>query len=606
MLPMIGLGVCVYVWAAYAQSFTLFLAAHASRDQAQTLYQFGPAIFAVLLIVLLLLLKGLASAWVGRHRSDGVWNSTFGRRVIGIAARSTLFGGITLAAGYPVYARTDNIVAAGIAGLTIAIVFNRRAKIALGRKTQPLRWLLAGRHAGMGGSAAFSGLLDEWANPWEPGKVLLGASKYDPKWLVGISDDRHLCTIATSRAGKGRSFVIPALLTWPGSALIIDPKGQNAAVTARKRGQGGAGIADPLGQTVRIVDPLGEINDPDLRTMVARFNPLANLNPSAPDYVETVRAIADALVVPSGDKSGAFFDNAARGLIAGVIDYTMMSRNVGNDERNLATVRGLIVHPDGPPLDEMAEMGGLAGSGAAGMKSGGENSTADVLFTAMTATDWLDSPGMQNALSASDFRLEDLNDGNTTVFLVLPPTELETHSRFLRLFVNLSLKAAAKRRKSGHSTLYLLDEFYSLGPLALLAKASGLLAGFGVKLWPIIQNIGQVQELYPQNWETFLGNAGIWTVFSMNDKTTAQYLSDRVGTRINWRKMKGPGGYEWEIAGRASLRDPLELSKETSRRSRTVCVFTESGEAFLLSRVNYDTLFAGDQFSEDPHEKGGR
>ena len=109
---------------------------------------------------------------------------------------------------------------------------------------------------------SFSGLLDEWANPWRPGQVLLGASMYDPKWIVGFSDDRHVCTIATSRAGKGRSVIIPNLITWPGSALVIDPKGQNALVTALARGKGGEGLTHPLGQTVRILDPLGEIRDP--------------------------------------------------------------------------------------------------------------------------------------------------------------------------------------------------------------------------------------------------------------------------------------------------------------------------------------------------------
>jgi hypothetical protein len=60
---------------------------------------------------------------------------------------------------------------------------------------------------------AYVGLLDEWANLGRPGQVLLGASLYDPKWIVGFSDDRHVCTKATGRAGKGRSVIIPNLIT---------------------------------------------------------------------------------------------------------------------------------------------------------------------------------------------------------------------------------------------------------------------------------------------------------------------------------------------------------------------------------------------------------
>ena len=358
-------------------------------------------------------------------------------------------------------------------------------------------------------------------------------------------------------------------------------------------------------QTVRILDPLCEGQDPALHKLRVKFNPIDMLDPAAPDYVERVRTIADALVVP-GDNKDSFFDNAARSLIAGGIDYVRMSPNVGNDERNLATVRGILIHPDGPPLDEMSEMGGLAQAGAAGMKGGGENSTKDVLFTAITHTDWLDSPGMQQALSASDFALKDLSDGNSTLYLVLPPHELDNHARFLRLFINLTLKAVSQGRKGKHATLFMLDEFYSLGTLTLLSRAAGLLAGYGIKLWPVIQNISQLQELYPKNWETFLGNAGIWTVFAMNDATTAQYLSARLGKRALWRKMRGPNGFEWELAGTASLRDPAELQKETNRRSETAAVFTESGEAFLLRRANYDQLFRSDEYSANPFETGAK
>jgi type IV secretory pathway TraG/TraD family ATPase VirD4 len=261
-----------------------------------------------------------------------------------------------------------------------------------------MRWFIGGRHVGLGGTARFSGLMDEWANPWQPGQILLGASLYDPKWLVGIEDDRHITTIATSRGGKGRSVIIPNLLTWPGSALVIDPKGQNACVTALKRGQGGNGLVECLNQTVRIVDPLGEIRDPKLLKYIARFNPLAELDPAAADYSERVDLIGDALVVPTSSKD-SFFDNSAKSLISGIIDYVMISKDIGYDERNLATVRGLLIHPDGPPLEEMAELGGLAQAGAAGVLQAGKNAAGDVISTAIAHTKWLDSAGMQPHLA---------------------------------------------------------------------------------------------------------------------------------------------------------------------------------------------------------------
>lgn len=597
----IGIG---YLWVSYAHGFAAFLYYHAPQAYAVSLYNFGGLIFAGLLILPLLIIAGLAKAGPAGRRGDGLWNSAFVRRAVGMFAGTLLYAGLSA-----VTLTTAHMLCGGGVLVTFGAFFSawmvrRQAKMVLGRATRPLRWLIAGRHKGMGGTARFSGLLDEWANPWEPGKVLLGRSLYDPGWLVGMEDDRHICTIATSRAGKGRSVIIPNLLTWPGSALVIDPKGQNAHVTALARGKGGEGISQSLGQTVRIIDPLGQITTPELQKLVSRFNPLAELDPSARDYAERVAAIADALVVPNSDGKESFWDNAARALIRGLIDYVMLSPKVGSHERNLATVRGLLIHPDGPPVEEMAEMGGLAQAAAAGLMAGGGNSTADVKYTAMTHTDWLDSVGMQNTLSGSDFSLKDLNNGATTIYLVLPPAEIDTHGRFLRLFVNMALQACTSGRKKEHATLFLLDEFYALGRLQLLAKAAGLMAGYGVKLWPIVQNIGQLQELYPKNWETFLGNAGIWTVFAMNDASTAKYLAERLGKRLLWRKMRGQNGYAWETAGAAQLRDPQELGKDTSRESGTLAAFTESGEAFLLGRGNYDRIFAPDRYSSDPFEPG--
>jgi type IV secretory pathway TraG/TraD family ATPase VirD4 len=606
MFGLIGTGLCVYLWVAYAQSFAFALGAVAPAPYALALYDLGKAIFAGLLLLLLLLVSCIGKLLTIGRGSDGIRNSAIVRRTVGFLAEAALLAGLTVFFVSMTRAVTGPHVLTDLSAFLCAFGSMRQSKIFIGRATRPVRLLFRSRYFGMGGTAQFSGMLDEWANPWTPGTILLGRSLYNPRWLVGIEDDRHITTIATSRAGKGRSAIIPNLLTWPGSALVIDPKGQNAFVTARARGHGGVGMTGALGQTVRIVDPLGAIDDPGLHNLIARFNPLAEIDPASDDYAERIAAIADALVVTNPNGKDAFFDNSARDLIAGLIDYAKRSPQVGEDERTLVTVRGLLVHPDGPPLDEMAQMGGLAQAGAAGLLIGGQNATGDVKYTAMTHTAWLESAGMQRTLAASDFSLADLNNGKTTIYLVLPPMDIDLHGRFLRLFVSLALRAAMKGRKGKHATLFLLDEFYALGRLQQLAKSAGAMAGYGVKLWPIIQNIGQVQELYPQNWETFLGNAGLWTAFAMNDETTKKYLSERLGKRLLWRKMRGPNGFEWEISGAANLRDALELSKMTCRESSKLAVFTESGDTFLLGRAPYDQIFKNDRYSADPFEAQAR
>jgi type IV secretion system protein VirD4 len=114
-----------------------------------------------------------------------------------------------------------------------------------------------------------------------------------------------------------------------------------------------------------------------------------------------------------------------------------------------------------------------------------------------------------------------------TVYVVLPPEYLEEHKRIMRMFVNLAIRGISAGRKPEHPILFILDEFYSLGRLTMMEKASGLLAGYGLKLWPVIQNIGLLKHLYPKNWETFFANAGAVQCFGVNDRATGEYFVAR-------------------------------------------------------------------------------
>ena len=215
---------CGFVWFQFADPFSQFLLHHAPAAYARQLSSNGPAILGGLMLCGLVAAAGLQGSMTNQ-RTSGIWQSAPGRRVIGWAAHWAAFFALMASIGLALQPWTgETALTAGMAAL-LAWGGLRPFKIFLGRATRPLRWFLAGRHVGLGGTSRFSGLLDEWANPWRPGQVLLGASMYDPKWIVGFSDDRHICTIATNRAGKGRSVIIPNLLTWRGSALVIESEG---------------------------------------------------------------------------------------------------------------------------------------------------------------------------------------------------------------------------------------------------------------------------------------------------------------------------------------------------------------------------------------------
>ena len=579
--------------------------------------------FLAYFVAFFVLLNGTDSAlrrvFEGGRRSGGGFSTNrLVRRFIGMTANTLVYGAAfvlafvagSVVAGFARRAGAEYPVPTLIVFCVVIVVMRwlpARLKFALGRGTRPLRRLWRSRYTGMGGSARFAGLLEEWSHPWRPGQILLGTSIYDPGWRIGIRDDRHFITIATNRSGKGRSAIIPNLLTWPGSALVIDPKGQNAAVTAGKRGDGAGGrVRRPMRQAVHVVDPFAVLAGVE-GIAARRFNPLAELDLNDREIVEQIGLVADALVIP-GKGGDAFWDISARSLLGGLVAYVLSKPE---DQRNLGTVRDLLTDPKGLPLKEMAQSnagGGLAKRAAAMLREAGDRTAGNIVATAMSNTAWLDSLAMRDCLAASDFTLRILKERPSTVYLVLPPEYLQEHGRFLRLFVNLSLRAAGRGAKSRHGILFLLDEFYSLGPLPLVEKAAGLLAGYGVKLWPIVQNLTQLRDLYPENWETFLGNAGQWQVFASNDATTARYVSERLGNHVLWARMRDSysGTAEWVPTGVSPLRDIQELGRETSRDSGSQVVFVEGGDAFLLRRIAYDRAFSRRDYQPDPMEAGSQ
>jgi len=491
-------------------------------------------------------------------------------------------------------------IAAGLSvGLVQGVAF--WAKPALGRGTKPLRQIWQAMKSGLGGSSGFMGLLDEWTMRWKPGMVLLGTSLYEPGQRLGHRNAGHLVTIATTQSGKGRSCIIPNLLTWPGSALVIDPKGQNAAVTARARMQ--------LGQDVHIVDPFHMLAglglDPGAFP-ARRLNPLAEIRLDDLDAVEQIRNLAAALVIPSsyGDP---FWDNASRQILAGIISHVLTWERIADRDRHLGTVRDYVVQTNGRKLTDLAlnrrSSGNLAAVAAAELTRASDATGGSILTTLNVHMQWLDSPAMREAMTESDFTFAELKHRESTVYLVIPPEYLEEHNRYLRLFITLALRAAGRGRRAKHDMLFILDEFPALGQLKVLSDAAGQLAGMGVKLWPIIQNITQIQDLYGRNWEVFLANAGQQQVFAMNDQTTARYFSERLGHHIAWRKVRTQQGYEWIPQGPSWLRTHPELARETSRDSNRALVFFEGGETAFVRRAAYDEMFTKEHYDPDPYRK---
>jgi len=345
---------------------------------------------------------------------------------------------------------------------------------------------------------------------------------------LGYAGDRHLLTVAPTRSGKGVSAIIPNLLTYAGSAVVIDPKGENAMITAARRGQGRAAVTG-LGQQVHVVDPWGITGLP-----AACFNPLDWLRADDPDISENAMMLADSIVIPSGEGKDRFWDEEAKALLMGILLYVALDE-IEQPRRTLGRVRDIIVM-GGEQLDNvLAQMGinpnPIVSSTAARTMSKEKELRASVMASLQSHTHFLDSPRIRASLEKSDFRFEDLKAAPTTVYLVLPSDRLNTFGRWLRLLIQQAITVNARNiaQKPPKPILFLLDEMPTLGRLTMVEQAYGLMAGFGMQLWGIVQDLSQLERIYDKGWETFISNAGVLQYFGSRDQKTAEYFSKLCG-----------------------------------------------------------------------------
>ena len=431
--------------------------------------------------------------------------------------------------------------------------------------------------------------------------------------LFGWSDDRHLLTVAGTRGGKGASLIVPNLLVYAGSVLAIDPKGELARIAGRQRAK--------LGKLV-VLDPFGENG----RWPSGHYNPLDELDPAGKEVIDEAGAIAQALVVYSG-QGDPHWTSAARALLRALI---LLVLKLDQQWRNLVSVRELLMLTH-PALTAAAKAQGLqpamalfemmvalgdefervvCGQGQAFLDMA-EKERESVLSEARTQTQFLDSPSLRAVLKKSDFRLRDLKSGILSVFLCLPARHMDTHDRWLRVIINLAVGALEPRRSTSSTSstsdqpvLLLLEEFPVLKHMEKLEAAAGQLAGSGVRLWVIVQNLGQIKRHYDRGWETFIANAGVITAFANNDLETLGYLRGKLGN-VPMLLTRASGASSSALLGgarpmqddlrEAGLLETDELARAFERGKRRMLVLAAGQRPLILERVLYfqDPMFKG-------------
>ena len=444
----------------------------------------------------------------------------------------------------------------------------------------------------------------EWADPalveetyaYRDGTIWLGRSASEHQVPVGYRDDRHVCLVSGSRGGKGTTSIIPTLLTWPGSICIVDPKGENATVTAARRGDGSENCKG-LGQAVQVLDPFKAAQVDDSHR--GRFNPLDALDPANEETIDEAGRIADAVVVVH-ESNDPFWDESARAMVKGLILHVLTAPEY-EGRRNLITLRKLITRGDWESVEALRAAGekdippahGLLWTGLAnnpafdGLVAGiGDSFTnmllnsakqfESVLQVANRNTEFIDSPAMQRCLEASDFQLPELKTlpQGLSLYLCLPQRYMNTHYRWLRMMISLTVTEMEKVRgkpATGHPVLLVLDEFAGLKRMEVVEHAVAQIAGYGVKMFFVLQSLEQLKGVYKDNWETFLANSGLKVFFNLEDNFSRDYVSKLIGETEVVREVRSASDSvsESESTSHSTSRSQSESVSHSTSRSRS-------------------------------------
>ena len=340
--------------------------------------------------------------------------------------------------------------------------------------------------------------------------------------FLTFGGSEHVIVEAPTRSGKGTGIVIPNLLTWQGSVVVLDVKRENYDASA--------GFRAHYGQDVYLFNP----TDREGRT--ARYNPLAYINRDDPDdVIIELQKIATMLFV-APDHGEAFWANGARTGFAGVGAWLA---DTSDEPLTMGAIYRHLTEGDARSFfrkelaDPKLNLSVGCRTALADFAGGSDNSFADVKKTITNVLGlWL-NPLVDSATAASDFDLRDLRKRPMSIYLGVSPDELDRiaplYNLLLQQLIDLNV-----RELPGETTpipvLVILDEFARLGRASVIASAFSYVAGYGIRLLPVIQSRSQLRGVYGEHVaDEIVANCGVEVAFTPKELRVANDLSERIG-----------------------------------------------------------------------------
>ncbi len=348
----------------------------------------------------------------------------------------------------------------------------------------------------------------------------------------------HILCYAPTRSGKGVGLVIPTLLSWKHSAVILDLKGELWEMTAGWR-------QAHAGNKVLRFDPANPVS-------CIGFNPLEEIRLGTEHEVGDVQNLATLLVDPDGKGLIDHWQKTAQSLIVGTMLHLLYKSHNEGKIATLPALDAMLSDPAKPVVELWKEMTTYKHHNgaphptvaAAGrdMLDRAEEEAGSVLSSTKSYLSLYRDPVVAKNVSKSEFRIHDLMNHHNPVslYIVTQPNDKARLRPLVRVVVNMIIRLLADRMEFEHGRhkphykhrlLMMLDEFPSLGKLEIMQESLAFVAGYGIKCYIIVQDINQLQNPasgYGRE-ESITSNCHIQTAFPPNRLETAEHLSKLTG-----------------------------------------------------------------------------
>ncbi|WP_430543132.1 type IV secretory system conjugative DNA transfer family protein [Xanthomonas sacchari] len=352
--------------------------------------------------------------------------------------------------------------------------------------------------------------------------------------LVRLSGQQFVILAAPTRSGKGVGVVIPNLLEYQESVVVLDIKQENFDLTSGWRAS--------QGQKVFLFNPFAE----DRRTH--RWNPLSYVSDDPAFRVSDLMSIA-AMLYPDGSDDQKFWVSQARNAFMAFSLYLFEN---WDDERNIGFPGGLgtptlgaiyrLSSGDGTDLkkylkslSERRFLSGNAKSAFSNLLSQADETFASIMGTLKEPLNAWINPVLDAATSDNDFLLTDLRKKKMTIYIGIQPNKLAESRLIINLFfsqiINLNTKELPKSNPAlKYQCLLLMDEFTAIGKVDIIASAVSYMAGYNVRLLPIIQSMAQLDATYGKDISrTIITNHALQILYAPREQQDANDYSEMLG-----------------------------------------------------------------------------